>query len=83
MLGAAGYQVEVNFSSDWAAGSKVCCDPINFLTQASTLGTSLSPAVVLDNNTYFWRVRAIDSEGNAGVWNVGRPSPRRSTTCLP
>ncbi len=43
VLGAAGYQVEVNFSSDWASGSKVCCDPINFFTQASTLGTSLSP----------------------------------------
>jgi hypothetical protein len=71
VLGAAGYQVEVNFSSDWAAGSKVCCDAISFHTQASTLGTSLSPAVVLDNNTYFWRVRAIDSEDNAGVWNVG------------
>jgi hypothetical protein len=71
VLGAAGYQVEVNFSSDWAAGSKVCCNPINFSTPASTLGTSLSPAVVLDNNTYYWRVRAIDSEDNAGVWNVG------------
>ncbi|MGH3045063.1 MAG: hypothetical protein ACRDM2_10055, partial [Gaiellaceae bacterium] len=73
VLGAAGYQVEVNFSSDWASGSKVCCDAISFHTQASTLGTSLSPAVVLDNNTYFWRVRAIDSEDNAGVWNVGPP----------
>ena len=71
VLGAAGYEVEVNFSTDWASGSQVCCDPINFFTEASTLGTSLSPDVVLDNNTYFWRVRAIDSEGNAGVWNVG------------
>jgi hypothetical protein len=71
VLGASGYEVEVNFSSDWASGSKVCCNPISFFTQASTLGTSLSPAVVLDNNTYFWRVRAIDPDGNAGVWNVG------------
>lgn len=71
--GAAGYEVEVNFSSDWATSSKVCCDPISFFSDASTLGTSLSPLVVLNNNTYYWRVRAIDASDNAGVWNVGPP----------
>ena len=69
--GAARYEVEVNFQEDWAPGSKVCCDPISFFTKASTLGTSLSPAVVLPNNTYYWRVRALDSEDNAGVWKEG------------
>ena len=69
--GASGYEVEVNFSSDWATSSKVCCDPISIFTEASTLGTSLSPSVVLANNTYYWRVRAIDASDNAGVWNVG------------
>jgi hypothetical protein len=67
--GAAGYEVEVNFSSDWAESSKVCCDPIK--GRISTLGTSLTPAEVLANNTYYWRVRAIDPSNNAGVWNEG------------
>jgi len=62
--GAASYQVEVNPSQDWAVGSKVCCDE-------SATGTSLSPLALLPNNTYYWRARAIDADGNAGVWNVG------------
>jgi hypothetical protein len=69
VLGAAGYEVEVNFSSDWTESSKVCCDPIKGLI--STLGTTLTPPEVLNNNTYYWRVRAIDSSNNAGVWNEG------------
>jgi hypothetical protein len=71
--GAARYEVEVNSSADFAAGSKICCsDP--------TTGTSLSPKKLLPNNTdlpgaqegYHWRVRALDLDGNAGVWNVGQ-----------
>ena len=23
------------------------------------------------DNTYYWRVRAVDAAGNAGVWNLG------------
>jgi hypothetical protein len=71
--GAARYEVEINSSQDWALGSKVCCaDP--------TIGTSLSPTKLFPNNTdlpagqegYHWRVRAIDIDGNAGIWNVGQ-----------
>jgi hypothetical protein len=71
--GAARYDVEVNTSQDFAAGSKVCCtDP--------TTGTALSPTQLLANNTdlpagqdgYHWRVRGIDLDGNAGQWNVGQ-----------
>ena len=62
--GAARYEVEINPSVDFAPGSKVCCT-------ALTLGTSLSPTEVLANNTYYWRVRAKDASGNAGVWNEG------------
>ena len=42
--GAARYEVEVNPTAEFAAGSKVCCsDP--------TTGTSLSPTQLLANNT--------------------------------
>ena len=69
--GAAGYEVEVNSSSDWAPGSKVCCSPLHIGSNTTTLGLSLSPVVQLDNNTYYWRVRALDANDNAGVWNIG------------
>lgn len=62
--GAAKYEIEVNSSQDFAPGSKVCCaDP--------TTGTSLSPRTPFPNNTYYWRIRARDVDGNAGVWNQG------------
>ncbi len=64
--GAARYEVEVNSTADFAAGSKVCCS-------GTTIATTLSPTSVLPNNTYYWRVRAIDPDGNAGVWNTGAP----------
>lgn len=72
VAGAARYEVEVNTSEDFAAGSRVCCSD-------ATTGTSLSPTKLLANNTdlpggqdgYHWRVRAIDLDGNAGQWNVG------------
>jgi hypothetical protein len=66
VAGATRYEVEVNSSDDFAPGSKVCC------TQVTT-STALSPTVVFRDNTYYWRVRAIDAAGNAGVWNLGAP----------
>src|ERR671918_644067 len=70
--GATGYEVEINSSSDWAPGSKVpkCCD-VNPITKVTTIGTTFTPKIVLPNNYYYWRVRAVDPSGNAGVWNVG------------
>jgi protein-S-isoprenylcysteine O-methyltransferase Ste14 len=69
--GAAGYELEVSSSSDFAPGSRVCC-PVNSTTGLTTIGTSYSPAIVLpNNNRYYWRVRAVDPSGNAGVWNLG------------
>jgi hypothetical protein len=59
--GAAHYDVEINSDRDWAPGSKVCCDN-------GAVGTSLSPTNVLKNNTYYWRVRAVDVDGDAGTW---------------
>jgi hypothetical protein len=64
--GAASYEVEVNPSQDFATGSKVCCNE-------KVVGTSLSPKKVLPNNTYYWRMRAIDLDGQAGDWNYGTP----------
>ena len=62
--GAARYEVEINSSVDFAPGSKVCCN-------GTMIATSVSPTTVLLDNTYYWRVRAIDPDGNAGVWNLG------------
>jgi hypothetical protein len=62
--GAARYEVEVSSSRDYAPGSRVCCT-------GQVIGTSLSPTRVFRDNTYYWRVRGFDPEGNAGVWNEG------------
>jgi len=64
--GAARYEVEVNPTPDFVPGSKVCCG-------GTTIANSLSPTKVFHNNTYYWRVRALDPDGNAGAWNVGTP----------
>jgi hypothetical protein len=60
--GAARYEVEM-WSSD-QPDLKVCCT-------GTSIGTSLIPAQGLNDNTYFWRVRALDPEGEAGDWNQG------------
>jgi protein-S-isoprenylcysteine O-methyltransferase Ste14 len=62
--GAARYELEVNTSQDFAPGSRVCC-------VGSTIGTLYSPTVLLKDNRYYWRVRAIDVDDNAGEWNEG------------
>jgi hypothetical protein len=62
--GAARYEVEINSTQEFALGSKVCCT-------GTTINTSLSPTTVFKNNTYYWRVRALDMDGHAGQWNVG------------
>jgi hypothetical protein len=62
--GAAHYEVEVSSAEGFPPGSKWCCS-------GTTTGTSLAPLQVLANNAYYWRVRAIDARGNAGVWNEG------------
>lgn len=68
--GAAGYELEISTSSEFAPGSKVCC-AVNLATKVTTIGTKYTPAVALRNNTYYWRVRAIDPSRNAGQWNEG------------
>lgn len=62
--GAARYEVEINPTQNFAPGSKVCCS-------GTTISTSLSPTMVFKDNTFYWRVRALDPDGHAGVWNYG------------
>lgn len=70
VAGAARYEVEVSYSRDFAPGSKVCCD-------TPVIGTSHAPTKPLPDNTYYWRVRAIDVDGNVGVWNPGSADASR------
>ena len=70
VAGAARYEVEVSHSSDFATGSKVCCD-------SAVIGTSYSPTQPLPDNTYYWRIRAVDVDGNVGVWNPGSAEASR------
>jgi hypothetical protein len=82
--GAAGYEVEVSRSSDFAGGSRVCC-PVNSTTHMTTIGTSYSPAVVLpNNNSYYWRVRGVDASGNpSDTWNNGPPFTKSFDNIVP
>lgn len=71
VTGAKGYEVEINSTSSWASGSKVCCTNISSTVKMTTFGTAYSPSLVLLNNTYFWRVRAVDAANVAGPWVAG------------
>ena len=64
--GAAKYELEVNPTADFSPGSKVCCT-------GTIIAASHSPTAMLKDNTYYWRVRALDAFGNAGQWNLGTP----------
>ena len=61
--GAASYQIEVNTTPGYAPGSR--------LMLLNTNATSLAPRQTLPNNTYYWRVRGVDPQGQAGPWNNG------------
>jgi hypothetical protein len=74
--GAVRYEVEVNSAQSFSPGSKWCCT-------GTTIGTSLAPTKVLANNRYYWRVRALDAKGNAGVWNEGPPFTKAFDSVTP
>jgi len=65
--GAAKYEVEINSAVNFAPGSKVCCST----TTDVPVTTTFTPKETLPNNTYYWRVRALTSHGEAGQWNEG------------
>jgi len=64
IAGAASYQIEINPTSGFAPGSTVY--------SGSTTATQFSPLNTLPNNTYYWRVRGVDPQGQAGPWNNGQ-----------
>jgi hypothetical protein len=66
--GAATYELEINPQEDFSPGSRVCCVGTGF---PKIIASTHSPERNLRDNTYYWRVRAIDAFGNAGSWNVG------------
>ena len=38
---------------------------------------------MLPNNVFYWRVRAIDQDGNFGLWNVGPDFDKTFDTVVP
>ena len=60
--GAQYYELEV--SSDDSFSTSTLVEP-----RRKVYGTRYSPAVTYDNNTYYWRVRAVDTSGNPSAWS--------------
>jgi hypothetical protein len=70
--GATRYELEINSDASWAAGSRVCCDE-------TILASTFTPTEAFKSNTYYWRVRAFDTDGNPGDWSrVGTAKPTDS-----
>ncbi len=60
--GAKYYQLQVSPNGDWTN---------NLTVDLPTLvSTSYTPPKPLDNGSYFWRVRSIDSAGHFGSWST-------------
>ena len=57
------YELDVNFSQDFNTSSRVY--------SATTVATGFSPVHPFPNNTYYWRVRPINAQGDKGVWTQG------------
>lgn len=63
--GAAFYELQVSTDDSFSA-STVIDDRTG---RDGVQGTRYSPPVTYDNNTYFWRVRAVDTSGNPSAWS--------------
>ena len=61
--GATKYELDVNFSQDFNSSSRVY--------SAATVATGFSPTKPFPNNTYYWRVRPINAQGETGIWSQG------------
>ena len=64
--GAKSYELQVSKTSDF---SGTLVDSRMVETTNPVFGTKYSPPITYDNNnTYYWRVRAVDSAGNSSDW---------------
>lgn len=63
--GAAYYELQVSTDDNFSA-STVIDDRTG---SKKIYGTTYSPTVTYDNNTYYWRVRAVDTSGNPSAWS--------------
>src|SRR6185437_8215021 len=61
--GATKYELDVNFSQDFNSSSRVY--------SGATVATGFSPTKPFPNNTYYWRVRPINAQGETGIWSQG------------
>ena len=60
VIGARSYQLQVSLNQDFAGGS---------VLDGIVYSTRYSPPETFDNGSYFWRVRPIDANNNAGPWS--------------
>lgn len=63
--GAQYYELQVSTDDNFSV-STVIDDRTG---RNHVLGTRYSPPVTYDNNTYYWRVRAVDTAGNPSAWS--------------
>ena len=60
--GADSYQLEINDDQNFSK-TKICCSD-------TIISTTYTPTKLLPADTYYWRVRAEDPNGNFGPWVV-------------
>ncbi len=78
--GAQYYQLQVSTDDSFSQSTLVD-------DKTKVHGTQYSPETTYDNNTYFWRVRAVDSSGNPSAWSdqteAGGSNPRSFVRAWP
>lgn len=73
--GASFYELQVSTDQDF----NTLVDPRTSNVDATTrvFGTRYSPPVTYDNNQYYWRVRAVDTNGQQAPWSQVRAQFKR------
>lgn len=76
VAGAAKYNIQVSPNGNWAN---------NVVIDEEVVGTSFSPAITLNNSSYFWRVQALSvrSSPDAGPWSPDGRQFTRSWADVP
>ncbi len=77
--GAQYYQLQVSTDDSFSS--------THVDEKTKVYGTRYSPETTYDNNTYFWRVRAVDASGNPSAWSdqneAGGNNPRSFVRAWP